>query len=93
MTAIQGGENNDAVTALFHAANAHARLGDIYGQFYDAWTELGGDLFCHYSSVGKWSKWGSWGLMEYGDQDPMSAPKFRASIDWARRLGQQIGEY
>ena len=57
---------------------------------YRAWVEAGGDLFCHYSSVVNWSKWGSWGLLRYHDQPPGTSPKFMATMGWARSLGQRV---
>ena len=75
---------------MFIAANSHPRMGDIYRRYYDAWARLGGDLLCAFDSVSSWSKWGSWGLMQYADDDPASSPKYRASVEWARGLGQQM---
>jgi hypothetical protein len=47
------------------------------------WKEAaGGDLFCLFASVGAWSRWGSWGLLEYADDD---TPKFRAVGAWNQR--------
>lgn len=90
MVGVGGGENNDTMTRLFHQANAHPRMGKIYTRYFDAWTEAGGDLFCYFSSVGRWSKWGSWGILQYTDEDPRRAPKFMATMEWARRCGQQV---
>jgi len=89
---IGGAENNEALTRLLHAANAHPRLAGLYQQYYAAWEAAGGELLCHFSSVGEWSKWGSWGLLQYSDDDPDQSPKFRASLDWARKLGQRVSE-
>ncbi|RMD75904.1 MAG: hypothetical protein D6820_13735, partial [Lentisphaerae bacterium] len=80
MVGVRGGENNKKLEALLHAANRHPRMGTIYQQYFDAWAENGGDLFCVFSSVGRWSKWGSWGLLEYWDQPPQSSPKFMATL-------------
>jgi hypothetical protein len=90
MVGVAGGENNEAMTRLFHAANAHPRMGQIYGKYYRAWTEAGGDLFCYFSSVGKWSKWGSWGIMQHYDDDPAKSPKFLATMRWAKQRGQPV---
>ena len=54
--------------------NAHPRMSDIYDRYYAAWEETGGDLLCHFSSVGEWSKWGSWGLLQHADQDRLPRP-------------------
>ena len=90
MVGVGGGENNEAMTRLFHAANAHPRMGQIYGKYYQAWTAAGGDLFCYFSSVGRWSKWGSWGIMQHYDDDPAKSPKFLATFRWAKECGQPV---
>lgn len=90
MVGVAGGENNEAMTRLFHAANAHPRMGEIYTQYYDAWTTAGGDLFCYFASVSQWSKWGSWGIMQFYDDDGAESPKFRATMRWARGCGQNM---
>jgi hypothetical protein len=91
LVGVRGGENNDAVTKLFLAANAHPRMGAIYSRYLNAWTQEGGGLFCHFSSVGKWTKWGSWGLLQYADDDPRKSPKFVAVMKWANLLLPEAG--
>jgi len=90
LVGVGGGENNETLTTLFHAANRHPRIAAIYEKYYQAWEDLGGDLFCYFSSVSRWSKWGSWGILEYFDDDPMASPKFRATMAWAYKLGQPV---
>ena len=90
MVGVAGGENNEAMTELFQAANAHPRMGEIYEQYFAAWTAAGGDLFCYFSSVGRWSKWGSWGIMQHYDDDAAKSPKFMATMRWARKCGQAV---
>ena len=90
MVGVGGGENNRKMTALFHAANAHPRMGEIYRKYLQAWTDAGGDVFCNFSSVGRWSKWGSWGVMQYYDDDLAKSPKLLALLRWARRRGQDV---
>jgi len=87
---VAGGENNQALTRLFHEANAHPRMARIYKAYFDAWSQTGGDLFCYFSSVSQWSKWGSWGVLQYYDDDPRS-PKYTAVMEWARQCGQRVG--
>jgi hypothetical protein len=90
MVGAFGAENNDAVTQLFEQANANPRMGRIYDKYFAAWTENGGDLFCYYSSVSFWSKWGSWGALQYADEDPTQSPKFMSLIKWAKSRGQSV---
>lgn len=90
MVGVGGVENNNTITALFHAANRHPRMGEIYRKYYDAWARENGDLLCYFSSTGRWSKWGSWGILEYFDDDPAQSPKYRATMQWAKQLGQRV---
>ena len=90
MVGVGGVENNDAITRLLHTANAHPRMGDLYRKYYAAWAKEGGDLFCYFASTGRWSKWGSWGILQHYDDDPAKSPKFMATMRWARSLGQAV---
>ena len=43
------------------------------------WYALGGNLYMHYSHVGKSSKWGYWGCMDdFSDDQFKNAPKYKA---------------
>jgi hypothetical protein len=89
---VAGGENDAALTKLLHAANAHPRMQGIYQKYYAAWEAADGDLLCHFSSVSQWSKWGSWGLLQYADEEVKQSPKFKATMEWGRKLGQRVVE-
>ena len=58
----------------------------IYDKYYEAWEEAGADMLCYFSSVGKWSKWGSWGILQYYDDDPAKSAKYKATIGWGRKV-------
>ena len=90
MVGVGGGENNEKLTALLHQANDHPRIAAIYRKHFQAWEDNEGDLFCYFSSVGRWSKWGSWGMLQYYDDDPAKSPKFMATMNWAKNLGQPV---
>jgi hypothetical protein len=87
---ILGAENNEKLTRLLHAANAHPRMGQLYERYLDNWAALGGDLMCHFNSVEAWTKWGSWGLLRHGQEDASKSPKFMATMRWARKHGQPV---
>jgi hypothetical protein len=89
---VAGGENHEGLTRLLQAANASPRMAAIYEKYFAAWEASGGDLLCHFSSVGQWSKWGSWGLLQFSDDDPTQSPKFGATQQWARKLGQKVDQ-
>ncbi len=90
MVGVGGVTNHAAITRLFQAANRDPRMGEIYRKYYDAWTAEGGDLFCYFASTGVWSKWGSWGILQWFDDDPARSPKFMATMRWAQRCGQPV---
>lgn len=72
------------------APKAQPRLGELYAKYLQAWTEGGGDLFCYFSSVGAWSKHGSWGAMQYYDDEASQCPKYKAILQWAKTCGQNV---
>ncbi len=79
---VGGGENNDALTKLLTAANRSERMGKLYERYLDAWRTVGGgDLCCIFCSVGLYSKWGSWGLIEHYKDD---TPKYRTVVSRLR---------
>ncbi len=45
-----------------------------------------------YDGQGKldWSKWGSWGIVEWFDEDAAKAPQFMATMRWAQHRGQTV---
>lgn len=79
--------NNEALTRVLTAANRSERMGRLYTRYLEAWRDVGGgDLCCLFASVGAWSKWGSWGLLEFYDDD---TPKYRAVRAWLERGSRQ----
>ncbi|MCA9932620.1 MAG: cellulose-binding protein [Ardenticatenaceae bacterium] len=76
LTGVFGVENNDAVTTLFTTANRDARMGGLYTTYLDGWRQNGGQLFAHYLNADGFTKWGSWGALEYTNQG--SSPKYDA---------------
>ena len=77
-----GAENNKALETLLHTANRDARMKALYLRDLASWKQAGGKLFAVFSSTGRYSKWGSWGVLEYHDQDPATAPKYQALIEF-----------
>jgi len=78
LVGIFGVENNDTITALFTGANRDARMGAAYTTYLNQWEADGGELFMHFSASSSYSKFGSWGAVEFLDQQNM--PKQNALI-------------
>lgn len=72
---LWGANDKEELNQLLYAANRSTKMGELYEKYFDAWKRIGGDSLCCFSSVGKWSKYGSWGLIEYLDEDPNAIPK------------------
>jgi hypothetical protein len=89
LAGIGGVENNDAITELFIKANRDPRMGTLYKEYLQKWFELGGGLFVNFSDIGQPGKWGSWGILEYVEQD--SSPKYDAFLDLLDRFSSSKG--
>jgi hypothetical protein len=68
--------NNDTLTAKLIATNHDAALQALYCTYLNYWYDTVGALFCHFSSHGTYSKYGSWGVRE-NFQDTLN-PKYLA---------------
>jgi hypothetical protein len=68
--------NNNTLTQKLMDTNRDTAMESIYCSYLNFWYEQVGSPFCHFSSVGKYSKWGSWGILE-SFQDNSSA-KYQA---------------
>ena len=82
LAGFYGAENNQSMEQLFHAANRHPRMGQLYLDYLTGWKQAGGTMFVIFSSTGNYSKWGSWGLVEYHGQPESSAPKYQAVLEF-----------
>jgi len=80
-----GAENNKALEKLFHTANRDPRMKTLYLKDLAGWRQAGGKLFAVFSSTGRYSKWGSWGVLEHGDQDLTTAPKYQALLEFIEK--------
>lgn len=87
LTAYEGGQHlagdpdNDALTALFTDANRDARIGVIYDRYLTTWRSLTGNhLFMHFTDVGPFTRYGSWGAIEPTGVGPAVSPKYQALV-------------
>jgi hypothetical protein len=85
LVGYQGAENNEKLTALLHSANRHPHMKQLYLDYLNGWKMAGGKTMAIFSSTGIYSKWGSWGLLEYHDQDVKTAPKYQAVLDFIKQ--------
>ncbi len=81
-TGIFGAENDNTLTSILNGANRDARMYDRYCEYLNMLRADGVEMFSNFSFVSGFSKWGSWGVLEYMDQSIETAPKYRALINW-----------
>ncbi len=83
LVGFNGAENDATMTSLFKAANRSTRMNALYTQYLNNWVAAGGDLLIHFNDVSAETKYGSWGALEYQDQDPGTSPKYQALMTFA----------
>jgi len=76
-----GGTNPPWARALIDVQD-HPRMYQAYLANMREWENAGGSLFTAFNFVEKPDKWGSWGQLEFQDQDLDKAPKYRALLDY-----------
>lgn len=81
-SAAFGEEHEEKITQLFTSLNRHPRMATLYTLYLNQWKEVGGGLFCHFVDVTPYTRFGSWGALEYQDQPLETAPKYRALVDF-----------
>ena len=79
---LAGDPGNAALTSLFTRANRSTAMGDAYRVYLRRW-QAGTDnaLFMHFSDAGPYSRFGSWGALEYPDQG--TSPKYAELVEFA----------
>ena len=93
MVAYEGGpslygvgefKHNEDMKSLLYAANRHPRMKDVMLLNLSAWKNAGGQLYAHFASTDICRPSGCWGVLEYQDQDPTTAPKYQALDEFRR---------
>lgn len=69
------------MTDLFIAANRTPRMGELYTKYLQTWFASGGEVICMFSSIGRPSKYGSWGMKETIGQPLDAAPKYKSVLN------------
>ncbi|HEX4589790.1 MAG TPA: hypothetical protein VH120_07665 [Gemmataceae bacterium] len=85
LVGVGGAENNQALTALFVAANRHPRMSEILKRHYQNWFAAGGETYVTFVYVEAPGKSGSWGVLEFQDQPVADAPKYKAILDLLKK--------
>ena len=79
-----GGQVGDTVlTAKLTSTNRNPRMEALYLDYFATWRQIGGGRFMNFANVWLPTQYGSWGALEWQDQDPATAPKYRALVQVA----------
>ncbi len=76
LVGVGGAAENESLTELFTSANRHERMTQLYKEYLAGWRERGGGLFMHFTDIGSYGRYGSWGALEKIGQT--SSPKYDA---------------
>jgi hypothetical protein len=87
LSALGEAKDNKQLVELLNNANRDPRMGDLYTDYINHWTQAGGKLHNFFTSVGRQSRYGAWGHLEAYNQDPATAPKYLAMLKWADSRG------
>ena len=68
-------QNYQPLTDKFIATNREPLMKDIYVQYLANWKEVSGDLMVLFDSASRPTKYGSWGILEFGNQAINLSPK------------------
>jgi hypothetical protein len=88
LVAYEGGQhllsaNSDKLSEFFIKLNRRPEMADLYTKLLESWKQVGGSLFVNFSDIGRPSKWGSWGALEYVGQE--RSPKYDAILNFINR--------
>jgi hypothetical protein len=88
LVVYEGGQHltrsdDDALTEFFIELNRQPEMYDVYTEMLETWKREDGTLFMHFSDISKPSRWGSWGALEYLEQE--NSPKYKALMDFIER--------
>ena len=75
-------KNNEELNNFFMELNRRPEMYDLYTELLNDWEKAGGGLFMHFVDIGRPSKHGSWGALEYLEQS--GSPKYNALVDFIK---------
>ncbi len=70
------------IADLFTAVSRDPNMSRIFTHMFDSWFNSGGDLLMIHTFAAEPDWYGASGLLEYQDQPPETAPKYRAVMDY-----------
>ncbi len=72
--------------------NRRPEMRNIYRRYLEHWAAVGGDDLMIFSSLGEFTKYGSWGHLEYEGQPLSATPKLLGVLDYLAKASRP-GDY
>jgi hypothetical protein len=80
---LDGGDvRDDGITTFMELLNRQPQFANVYRVHLNLAKAKGLRTHSAFVDVGAWGKYGQWGHLEYADQDPNAAVKWRFIRDW-----------
>lgn len=76
--------NNAELTGKLSDAHRHPRMRAIYRTYLEQWEKAGGGLMMVFVEMDRYSRFGSWGLAEWYDQNLETVAKYQGVLDYLR---------
>jgi hypothetical protein len=86
LSALGNANRYKKLNDLLIQANRDPRMGQLYLDYLNHWTKIGGGLICLFNSGQRYTNAGSWGFFEHWGQTEETAVKYRAVRKWAEGL-------
>ncbi|WP_432800231.1 hypothetical protein [Poriferisphaera sp. WC338] len=96
LIAYEGGQHlaawhvqpNDSINKLFDDVNRQPEMGKLYQRYLTGWKKSGGQLFMHFTDIGRWSKWGRFSHFEYLGQPASESPRYQVMMRFIKEHPQ-----
>jgi len=83
---LAGDPSNTALTSLFVGLNRSTAIAPLYRTYLNRWRAATGNaLMMHFTDVGPYTRWGSWGALERPEQAAAGTPKYAELRRFAQR--------
>jgi hypothetical protein len=87
-----GGANKPYLDAMIEA-NRRPEIATLYRDLLRVFNEEGGSLLIFYNYCAKFTRYGSWGHLEYQDQPLEQAHKYRALIEYIEQAKERGADW
>ncbi len=84
--------SDNTLAAVLTELNRRPEMRGFYQRYLQHWASVGGDDLMIFSSLGEFTKYGSWGHLEYEGQPLSTAPKLLGVLDYLA-ASSRAGDY